>query len=164
MKCPECKGLLMSVPLGKDGDASSSFRCNRCGGFWMRGDVINNLSVVKLGTLPKKAKGPRPGGDVKCPVHGLRMTRYEGDSVPDSIDAKRCIACGWWWFGGDSLFEFKPAQEAKVAYFRYWGSRSAVTGLMLPLTALVVLLAGLTVVLYLVSYQQRIGVPAYEMP
>ncbi len=164
MKCPECKGLLMPVPLGKDGDATSSFRCNRCGGFWMRGDVANNLSAVKLSTLPKMAVGPRSGGEVKCPVHGLRMTRFEGESVPESIDAKRCMACGWWWFGGNSLFEFKPAQEAKVAYFRYWGTKSAVKGLLLPLTVLVVLLAGLTVTLYLLSYQQQIGVPAYEMP
>ncbi len=164
MKCPECKGLLGPMPLGKDNDASASFRCNRCGGFWMRGDVINNMSVVKLGTLPKMAKGPRMGGEVNCPVHGLRMPKYEGDSVPGDVDAKRCVVCGWWWFGGNSLFDFKPAQEAKMAYFRYWGSRSQVTGLLLPMAVLVVLLAGLTVTLYLISYQQRIGVPAYEMP
>lgn len=166
MHCPDCaKGLLQPIPLGEGGETASSFRCNRCGGFWVRADVVNSLSAAKLYRLPKMANGRKFGGnEEKCPVHGLRMPRYEGDSVPESIDVKRCIVCGWWWFAGDSLYDFKPAQEAKMAYFRYWGGRAGVKGLILPLTALVVLLAGLVVGLYFMSYVQKIGVPAYEMP
>ena len=68
---------------------------------------------------------------------------------------KKCRQCGWFWFPGNSLFSFKPAQEAKVNYYRLWNLPPSTKGLMLPVAVLLVLVGGAAVAVRLVRDQQR---------
>lgn len=97
-----------------------------------------------------------------CPVDGLPLIRYAGESVPASLAVKRCGRCGKWWFPGDSLFEYKPAQEAKIKYFQLWGLVADMRSLLLPIVAIMVLAIGIWVGLDLIRSQQRELIKAVE--
>jgi len=72
------------------------------------------------------------------------------------------MRCGKWWFSGDTLHEFKPAQEAKFNYYRLWGVTTNVTEVFLPLLVLAVMGIGLTAGVKLLQNRQQVGVPAAE--
>lgn len=159
MHCPDCGHLLTPVPLGLNGEANQSYRCYRCGGFWLDGWLANRVKSRMLDKWPQTGVGRAWAGNGtdECPLHvGTKLERYRGDSVPLDMVVKKCHQCGWWWFPGNTIFEFKPAQEAKINYHRLWNLPASSGGLMLPIAALVVLLAGAVIATRLVSQQQFI--------
>jgi len=160
MHCPDCSHILTPVPLGLNGEVNQSFRCYRCGGFWLESWLANRVKSKLLDKWPQSGitRSVAGNGSDECPLHvGTTLERFRGDSVPADMVVKKCRQCNWWWFPGNTLFEFKPAQEAKINYHRLWNLPSTVGGLMLPLVALVVLLAGGVIAVTLVRQQQYIS-------
>lgn len=139
-----------------------SYRCFKCGGFWTDSETVNKLSAQTLATWRriKIAANWLSGGSGNCPQDGTKLEKFSGESVPQTMVVKRCIRCGKWWFAGDTLHEFKPAQEAKANYFRMWGMPSNVTGLLLPLAAVVILGMGIGVGVSLNQTKQETAINA----
>jgi hypothetical protein len=157
MHCPDCGHILTPIPLGINGEAKDSYRCYRCGGFWLESWLANRVNSKVLDKWPNVggAHGVANNGNDSCPVHPhMKLDRYEGDSVPQNLTVKRCRLCNWWWFPHNTIFQFKPAQEAKVHYYRLWGMPADLKGLMLPVLSLLVLVSGGVVALQLVRQQQ----------
>lgn len=163
MRCPGCNNIMTPVPLGVNGEVNQSYRCYQCGGFWIEGWLVNRVNSAKLDKFPELVgRGSGGNGNGKCPVHGLDLVRYSGDSMPSEVEASRCITCGWWWFGGNNLFKFKPAQEAKINYFKLWGKGADLKGLLLPVGAVVVIVLGLLVGVKLAASPQNPVTKAME--
>lgn len=120
-------------------------RCFKCGGFYADADVVNSLTSAELAAWRRISIDPAwlSQGSGKCPLDDSYLDRYVGESVPPNLSVKRCVRCGKWWFSGETLHLFKPAQEAKISYFRMWGIGSGVKGLLLPLGITAVLVCGL---------------------
>lgn len=161
MHCPDCGSILSPVQLTSTDPA---YRCGKCGGFWVDSWAVNRISGQTLAawrriSIPVEIL---QGGTGVCPLDGLPLTRYAGESVPTSLAVKRCGRCGKWWFGGDSLFNYKPAQEAKVKYFQLWGLAADVSSLLLPIVAVIILALGIWMGLNLVQSQQRELIKAVE--
>jgi hypothetical protein len=156
MHCPNCGRILAPIPLGINGEVNKSFRCYNCGGFWIDGWLANRINSKALDKWPQKLEHNKAfGGTDTCPLHKeVRLERYEGESVPENLKVFTCPVCHWWWFPENTLFEYKPAQEAKVNYYKSWGMPADLKGLMLPLMALLVLIGGGVVTLRLVKEQQ----------
>lgn len=95
------------------------------------------------------------GGSGTCPLDGTVLQRFVGESVPQTIPASRCIRCGKWWFPRDTLFDYKPAAEAKVNYFRLWGKTAEVGSLILPVLSLLVMVGGLALGMGMVRMRQQ---------
>lgn len=100
------------------------------------------------------------GGSGMCPQDGIILQRYTGDSIPRNLVAKRCVRCGKWWFPSDTFFDYKPAAEAKVNYFRQWGVAADMGNLILPIVSVAVLLTGVSVGVGLVRVRQRAEINA----
>jgi hypothetical protein len=90
----------------------------------------------------------------------MMLAPYSGESIPKSLAVKRCARCGKWWFPGESLFDYKPAAEAKVSYFRLWGLVSDSKSLLLPMMTIVVLIVGAIFGVSQVQRNQYAGVGA----
>jgi|SRR3989344_3036430 len=160
MRCPDCGESLSEVNLSS---TDSAYRCLRCGGFWLDSWTVNRLTGEALVTfLPVVPIGYVKTGNGTCPLDGLPLKKYIGESVPSNILVKRCDRCGKWWFSGNSLFDYKPAQEAKIKYFNLWGIASDVSSLLLPIAVIIVLAVGIWIGLDLIKSQQREIIKAVE--
>src|SRR3989344_912795 len=108
MKCPDCGELLQEMSLM---GADKSFRCFKCGGFWVDGWVVNRLEAKNLHKWSKLEIDPGflSFGTGVCPVDATTLNRFKGESVPANMLVKRCDRCGRWWFPMDTLLNFKPA-------------------------------------------------------
>lgn len=162
MICPDCGAALSGLPLASDGNSRNSFRCSRCGGWWVEPELVNKSSYVSLLRFPRLGIDSRwitsKGG--KCPLDNSELVVYRGEAMPDEVTAKRCASCGWWWFPTDDFYRYKEAAEAKLNYARLWGSRANVTGLALPLAIVAILVVGLGVGVYVVRTRQQAAVEA----
>ncbi len=162
MHCPDCGEDLREVSL-LGGDRS--FRCFKCGGFWVEGAVVNGIDSQ----LMEKWHMPRQNGEWMglglggCPVDGTGLVVWRSEMVPSNIVVKRCERCGRWWFPSDNLLNFKPAQEAKIDYFKQWGVNINKQTFWLPVAVLIALLAGLIVSLQLVKVREQVAVPAFQL-
>lgn len=141
-----------------------AMRCFKCGGFWIDSTTVNLLSSQKLTAWRRISIDPvwLRGGKGTCPLDGNILTRYIGDIIPNNITAMRCVRCGKWWFPGESLFEFKPALEAKVNYLRMWGNIGDISKIGLPVIAAIMLIGGVITGVNLVKTKTRVTVPARE--
>lgn len=161
MHCPDCGTVLTAVNLSS---VDQAYRCFKCGGFWVDSWSVNRLTNQSL--IPwRRISAPVDAfktGRGNCPLDGLPLKQFSGESVPHHIVVKRCDRCGKWWFGGDSLFDFKPAQEAKVKYFQLWGLPAEVTNVLLPVVAVIILAIGIWIGLELIKSQQRPLIEAFE--
>ena len=138
MKCPDCGEPLYELTLmGTD----KSYRCFRCGGFWVNGWVVNGLDVRVLAKWSpiKVDQGWLNQGTNACPVDETQLARYKGESIPVTLVVKRCERCGRWWFPTDTLLQYKPAVAAKLNYFRLWGLPADVKSVALPALGLILL-------------------------
>ena len=93
-------------------------------------------------------------------MDGTALERFRGESVPASMVVKRCERCGRWWFPMDTLLNYKPAQEAKVNYFKAWGLSADVSTLILPTLGIVITLMGLGVGVRLLALRQQAAIEA----
>ncbi len=163
MHCPDCGHILTPIPLGLHGEASQSYRCYRCGGFWIEPWLANRVQAKFLDKWPQTgiARAWSGHGSDECPLHvGTKLDRYTGESVPRDLVVKRCRQCRWWWFPANTIFAFKPAQEAKVNYYRLWGLPPDLSGMLLPVAGLIILIAGAAVAVKLVRQQQYVLINA----
>lgn len=161
MHCPDCGSILSAVQLSATDQA---YRCFKCGGFWIDSWAVNRLNNQSLSAW-RRISAPTEllkKGTGICPQDGLPLKRYAGENVPANILVKRCDRCGKWWFGGDALFDFKPAQEAKVKYFQLWGLAADVGSLLLPIITVIVLAVGVWIGLELIKSQQRGIIEAFD--
>lgn len=158
MRCPDCGTRLSEIRVQN----KLAYRCFKCGGFWADSDAVNNLNSGELATWRRISVDPRyfADGSGLCPLDGMKMEKYTGESVPVTMNVKRCVRCGKWWFSGDSLHEYKPAQEAKFNYYRLWGITRNVTEVFLPLMVVFITGVGLGVGLTLLKSRQQVAVPA----
>jgi len=158
MKCPDCQGMLGRVSLtGFD----ESYRCQVCGGFWMQSWVVNKVVMEDMSQWSRL--GTAPGGDLKtnkCPADGDDLSGVDPIQIPERVRASKCDKCGWWWFPGDNLFDFKVAQVARVNYFKWWGKPGEMAKLVLPAVMVMLLTVGLGVGLTVVRSQTGWAVPA----
>lgn len=155
MRCPDCGEALREVSLS---GADRSYRCFRCGGFWLEGGLVNKLESGQLGRWSVVKVDPvwLGTGTNSCPVDQTRLVNFRGESVPVSLTVKRCERCGRWWFPTDSLFVYKPAQEAKINYFKMWGMTADVATLLLPTLGLVVAILGTVVGVRYLQVKQEV--------
>lgn len=164
MKCPDCGSALAGAPLGPSGETNQSYRCLRCGGFWVNGWLVNNLRASDLERWP----GINNDGSWmalttdECPNDASKIEPYAGEQVPVGVVVKRCTKCGWWWFPANNLFKFKPAQEAKASYFKLWGNLANLSTVLLPIMAVVVLVVGTVASVRLIQDQQQPDISATE--
>lgn len=159
MRCPDCGGELVPAEL-VGGD--KSYRCFRCGGFFADGWVVNavtNKQLAKWSALRMDEWWLNQGMNA-CPVDGAQLVRYRGESVPETMVVKKCDRCGRWWFPTDSLLSYKPAQEAKLNYFKLWGMTADVASLVLPALGIVLVLLGTVVGTKLIQQRQGSAVEA----
>ena len=162
MKCPDCGGQLIPAEV-VGGD--KSYRCFKCGGFFVDGWVVNAVTDRQLAKwVPLKMdEWWLNQGTNACPVDGAQLVRYQGESVPPNIVIKRCDRCGRWWFPTDSLLSYKPAQEAKLNYFKLWGLTADVASLALPALGIVLVLLGTVVGMRLIQQRQGSAVEAQSI-
>lgn len=161
MHCPDCGTTLAPIQLTP---IDSAYRCGKCGGFWIDSWAVNRLSNQTLAVWRRISTPVEAlrGGTGVCPADGLPLKRYTGENVPPQLLVKRCERCGKWWFPSDFLFDYKPAQEAKIKYFNLWGIASDISNLLLPIVVIIVLAIGIWVGLDLVKSQQRELIKAVE--
>jgi hypothetical protein len=95
-----------------------------------------------------------------CPADGAKLENYRGDLIPPNITVKKCNRCGKWWFPGDSMFNYKPATEAKINYFQKWGIGVDIRTLLLPTLALLVMISGTFVSVRMVLQKQQANIAA----
>ena len=160
MKCPDCGSRLSESMVG----GMLSFRCFKCGGFWVDSKVVNNVPQEYMRSLRRIKIDPMwlSGGKGMCPQDGIYLQNYIGDQIPGYLHVKRCVRCGKWWFAGDSMFEFKALQVGgQNLYFSQPQDISKYLGVLLPAFALLVLVGGLGVAVKMTSQRQIILVPAY---
>lgn len=160
MTCPDCGGELKGVPLGNAGDTSESFRCYTCGGFLLSTWLANRINSRMLINFDMHTGVELIKGNNTCPRDGTPLNRFTGESAPANLQIMRCDKCAWWWFPGNNLFAFKPAQEAKVAYFKSWGMAASLSALLLPVMTLVIMVVGTAIGVNMLKYQQKTGVNA----
>ncbi len=155
MRCPDCGTRLTDVSIS---NLDRSFRCFSCGGFWTEPSSVNRISVADLERISPVVsdKSSLKFGTETCPADGTVLERFVGESVPSAILVKRCKVCGYWWWPTDNLLRFKPAQEAKVNYFKHWGIAADLSALTLPVLVMGIMAVGLTVGLYNISQRQQI--------
>lgn len=160
--CPDCGQKLTGVPLGLSGDTSESFRCYRCGGFWVNAWLVNRINAKMLDTWPgaKNQNSFISTSSNACPKDKSELENFRSEAVPPSMHIKQCKTCGWYWFPGNTLFDYKPAQEAKINYFKAWGLATSVQALLLPVLVVVLLIVGTTVGVNLVLNQNRTAIDA----
>lgn len=165
MKCPGCGSALTGAPLGPAGETNQSFRCLRCGGFFVNGWLVNRLKADDLEKWPginaDQSSLAALASD-ECPNDTTKMDPFTGETVPPGVEVKHCAKCGWFWFPTNNLFKFKPAQEAKVAYFKLWGKAADMSALLLPVMAAVVLVFGIGLGVNLIRQQQQTEISASE--
>lgn len=159
MKCPDCGELLQEMSLM---GADKSYRCFKCGGFWVDGWVVNRLETRTLQRWSKLDIDPGflSFGTNVCPVDGSALNRFKGESVPANMVVKRCDRCGRWWFPMDTLLNFKPAQEAKINYFKLWGLTTDVSSMVLPVLGILITLIGTVVGVRLLAMRQQEAIQA----
>ena len=162
LSCPDCGQSLTGVPLGLAGDTSESFRCYHCGGFWLNAWLVNRINSKILDTWPgaKNQSTFISTSSNACPKDNTELENFRSEAVPPSMHIKQCKTCGWYWFPGNTLFDYKPAQEAKINYFKAWGLATSVQALLLPALVVVLLIVGTTVGVNLVLNQNRTAIDA----
>ncbi len=158
MVCPDCGYRLVEVASA----AGVIARCYRCGGFWLAGETANKLTAGELTSWRRISVSSAylSGGKGVCPADGMVLTKYVGEQVPANLSVMHCQRCGKWWFPGDNLFNYKPAAEAKMNYFRLWGIPLRPTAVLLPMLLVTTLLSGVAVGVTMVQMRQRSGVSA----
>lgn len=158
MKCPDCGSNFTDIPF----EGGMLHRCFKCGGFWADSYVLNKLTTKDLASWRRISISSSwlSQGKGVCPADGMMLAPYSGESIPKSLAVKRCARCGKWWFPSESLFEYKPAAEAKVSYFRLWGLVSDSKSLLLPVMSVVVLIVGAIFGVNLVQKNQFASVGA----
>ncbi len=159
MICPDCGTRLTNVSIS---NLDKSYRCFMCGGFLTEPSSVNRISssdLAKLVAITPDASVLRFGAGT-CPNDGFALVRFQGESVPSSVLVKRCKSCGFWWWPNDNLLRYKPAQEAKVNYFKQWGIAADLSALTLPVLVLAVLGVGLGVGIYGVRVRHQLQIEA----
>ncbi len=157
MNCPGCGGELNPISvMGFD----DSYRCRKCGGFWLESWMVNQLPEKDLDhVVPLKVENA-PDGEGLCPVDKVRMTALAGENIPTGLVIEKCEKCGWWWFPKDSLFGFKQAYDLKKNYLKVWGKKSEQAMFVLPALFTLVLVIGLSVGVIKVKNRQNTDVSA----
>ncbi len=159
MKCPDCGTRLTQVSISS---LDNSYRCFLCGGFFTEPSSVNRIKatdVARLSQITGDKSALKFGAGI-CPNDGSALTRFMGESVPMHVMVNRCGSCGYWWWPADNLLRFKPAQEAKVNYFKQWGIATDLSALTLPVLVLAVMVVGLGVGIYGVGVRQQATIGA----
>jgi hypothetical protein len=146
------------------GGSSQAFRCFRCGGFWLDSWAVNRITSQSLAVWRRIGIDPKwlTQGKNECPQDGLRLETYRGESIPPNMTVERCVRCGKWWFSRDTLFDYKPALEAKVNYQRLWGITSSLSSMALPVLGVAILITGIVTGLVAVQQKQRVTSQAFS--
>ena len=155
MRCPDCGSTMGEVTLG---GGSQAFRCFKCGGFWLDSWAVNRITSESLAVWRRIGIDSKwlTHGKNACPQDGLQLEVHRGESIPPNMVVKRCARCGKWWFPGDTLFEYKPALEAKVNYQRLWGISSNLASMALPVLGMAILVTGIITGIAAVRQRQQI--------
>jgi len=158
MKCPDCQGNLLAVSVtGFD----ESYRCNTCGGFWLQGWAVTKAAEENIDRWARTGlKADLAMATNKCPKDGTILAAGKSDQIPESVTAKKCSTCNWWWMPGDSLFDYWAAMAAKKNYFRWWGKTSDALMLFLPAVLVVVMAVGLAFGIGILRKNTQFLVPA----
>lgn len=159
MKCPSCGSELTGASvIGTD----NSWRCGNCGGVWAAAWVVNQIAEGKELMIKSEKTEKLTGGKNVCPADGETILSLPADS-PEGVNCWSCVRCGWWWFDGDEIFEFRHAWEIKRGYVKTWERKGKWPQWVWPAIAFVLLTIGVMAGLALVKIRQQVGVPAKEV-
>ncbi len=156
MLCPGCAAELQTVSvIGID----ESFRCARCGGFWVPNWVVNALAEGKSLEVKEHAGESPAGGTNACPTDGWILNSPHRELVPEGFVAGVCDACRNWWFPHNSLFTFYEAMKAKREYTLQW-NKDGLKKVALPALSLIFVIGAVATSIVLVQLPQRVGISA----
>ncbi len=96
----------------------------------------------------------------KCPMDGAPLIAQSGDGMPENVAAFKCTHCGWWWFPGGNLVQFKKAYDAKKNYLSFWKKKGQEMLVALPVLMTLVLMVGLGIGVSNIAKQQNARVSA----
>lgn len=158
MKCPDCQGNLLAVSVtGFD----ESYRCGACGGFWLQGWAVTKAAEEDIDQWSRLGLKAEAGlATNKCPKDGTQLVTDGKGVIPETINAKKCTACNWWWMPGDALFDYRAAMAAKKNYQRWWGKKSDMVMMFLPAMLVVLMSVGLAYGVGVLRKNTGFGVPA----
>lgn len=145
MVCRDCGGELKETNVvGMD----KSFRCDKCGGCWVEGWVINAMAEGKETKITKyEIRDKRYDLDkFNCPGDGSNMVKFESEEMPVGVNIFRCEKCKKMWIPGDEIFNLAKAFEIKRNYQNIWKKKGDLRNFALPIVLTLVLVAGLGMV------------------
>ena len=158
MKCPDCQGNLLSVSVtGFD----ESFRCSVCGGFWLQGWAVTKAAENDIDQWTRLGlKTDLSMATNRCPKDGTTLITGKSDILPETVVAKKCSICNWWWMPGDSIFDYRAAMAAKKSYVKWWGKSSDTLMMFLPALMIVVMAVGIAYGVGVIRKNTQLAVPA----
>lgn len=157
MVCPGCGGSLEHESVV---EFDYSYRCSKCGGWWVPNWVVNNIADGRVVAAKEKA-GLADGeiGKNLCPIDKTMLSVPGKGTVPDDLAVQKCSHCGWWWFPGNEIFKFSRAFEVKKSYVKLWNKNDWMAYAW-PALVLVLMLLGVGGGVWLVRQRQQVAVPA----
>lgn len=103
MNCPKCQ-----VPLRQ---AGYTFACARCGGAWVKDNVVVPMLEERASSLVELDWQPRPVDSIRaCPECGTAMQTVSLGSV--ALD--RCPSHGVWFDAGELASALKEAKHFRA--------------------------------------------------
>ena len=121
--------------------------------------VVNQIAEGKELMIKAGDKEKLTGGKNVCPADGETILSLPAD-LPEGVSCWSCQKCGWWWFDGGAVFEFRRAWEVKRGYVKTWERKAIWPQWVLPALAVLLLAIGMMAGLTLVKIRQQVGVPA----
>jgi len=152
VKCPtDGEEMKQCQVVGID----NSLRCEKCGGCWVEGWVINSLAEGKEIKINSYQEAEIFGeGEVRCPEDASKMGIGGGNDLPEGVNAWKCEKCKKWWLPGNSIFDLAAAFAVKKEYLKTWKRRSDTSVYALPVILTLVMVFGMGVILRQIHLRQ----------
>lgn len=156
MKCPGDGGEMKKIAVVGIDD---SFRCEKCGGVWVEGWVINSMAEGKELRITRYdiRDTIKDVGQLICPEDGSKLGLGSGGgTLPEGIVMYKCYKCRKWWLPGEAIFELADAFAVRKEYMKSWKKKSDLSVFTLPVILTAVLILGLGMIIRQVQLRQML--------
>jgi hypothetical protein len=137
MTCSQCNYNFNLLEISsKDGAILHIEECLNCGGHFLEGFQINNISFETArnidSVIPKKHD--LFSTEPKCHQCGQPMFSIKDDTLPKTVTVFSCPNSHGSFFPQGQLLLFKKAQDAKINFSRLWGiPLKTIASIIIPL-------------------------------